>query len=133
MEPPVHAWNPQTIPDQRRHKVLDGLPSFLCNLWTCPVTVVESRKDRSREEGGLPLTADAESPAPTYRDWLLKEVDSTIRRSIENTGWGDPMHFLRRRSKVEELIPSHGGHRMAIEHGDTNAMNVLFHENGLSG
>jgi len=112
---PIYSWNSSTLTDQERHTILDGLAIFLCELWSCPVDT---------------LTDDSK---PSYQDWLLDEVDMAICRSIRNLGWGDPIHFLRRRLRIKDVVPSQGVSRLAIKHGDMNALNVLVHHGELSG
>ncbi|KAM3422718.1 hypothetical protein BST61_g203 [Cercospora zeina] len=102
---PIGPWNSQVLTDERRHHLLDELAVFLCKLWTCPAPVTES--------------SVSTSATTTYRDWLLEE--------------GDPVHFLRRRAAIDELLPHHGIGGMAIKHGDMNALNVLVNHDGLTG
>lgn len=111
---PICSWNSDTMKDGERHVILDGLASFLCELWTCPVI-------------------DTDDIKTSYHDWLLHEVDQAICRSIRYPGWGDPIHFLRRRLKVKDVVPSPNVQRLAIKHGDMNALNVLVHDGKLSG
>ncbi|GAB7337493.1 hypothetical protein MBLNU457_g2822t1 [Dothideomycetes sp. NU457] len=111
---PIRLWNSSTLTDQERHKILDGLAIFLYQLWTCPVI-------------------DTNDSKTSYQDWLLHEVDQAICRSIRHPGWGDPIHFLRRRLRIEDVVPREGVPRLAIKHGDMNALNVLVHHGELSG
>jgi hypothetical protein len=69
----------------------------------------------------------------TYRDWLLEEVNKAICRALRSEGWGDPVHLLRRRALIDEMLPSQGSVGMAIKHGDLNALNVLVNDDGLTG
>jgi len=99
-----------------------------CNLListfdsSCPVGDITSGK-------GI-LINDSKT---SYHDWLLHEVDQAICRSIRNPGWGHPIHFLRRRLRVKDVLPCQSISRLAIKHGDTNALNVLVHRGELSG
>lgn len=33
---PIRSWNPEKIPEAKRHKILDGIAEFLVSLWVCP-------------------------------------------------------------------------------------------------
>lgn len=69
-----------------------------------------------------------------YRDWLRNEVDRGLRRSLEGTSsWGNPIHYLQRRVRITDLVPSPDNGLIAIKHGDLNAWNVIITESGLSG
>jgi len=119
---PITSWNSNTLTEPERHLIPDGLAIFLNQLWACPVEDVTSGK-------GI-LTDDLEM---NYHDWLLHEVDQAICRSIRNPGWGHPINFLRRRLRVKDVVPCQGIPRLAIKHGDMNALNVLVHRGELSG
>ena len=69
----------------------------------------------------------------TYREWVLREVDKGLCRSLENPGWGKPIHFLSRRAQVSRIIPDVDDTSMAINHGDLNAWNIITNEGGISG
>jgi hypothetical protein len=69
----------------------------------------------------------------SYRDWLIREVDKAIYRSATNSGWGDVVHFIQRRTAVDRLVPDQTRLQFAIKHGDLNALNVLVNEHGLTG
>lgn len=123
------VWDLCRLPRSRRERILDGLAEVLYRLWRCLSAL-------------LPLSASASlsmsmSMSTTYRSWLLHEVDLGIRRSIEKSGWGDPLHFLLRRGKVDSLLPSIAcpcGDDclgcLAIRHGDLNPLNVLVDDEG---
>lgn len=133
------VWDLCRLPRSRRERILDGLAEVLYRLWRCL-------------SASLPLSASASSAlslsmsistttttttTTTYRSWLLHEVDLGIRRSIENPGWGDPLHFLLRRAKVDSLLPSVACSCgddslccLAIRHGDLNPLNVLVDDEG---
>lgn len=81
----------------------------------------------------IPLIRDIGDLENHYRDWLLDEVDLAICRCSTNLGWGDPIHFLRRRAWARELVPPRSNLHTAIRHGDVNALNVLVDEDGLTG
>nr|POE54898.1 hypothetical protein CFP56_64571 [Quercus suber] len=114
---PLGTWfrhNPGVL---ERRKVLDGLAVFLYKLWTCPTQ-----------------SLGAEEPAKTYKEWLIDEVDSAIRRSLHNDGWGDPFHYVQRRARVGELLPLRADDgRLRVKHGDMNALNILVNDGELSG
>lgn len=126
------VWDLCRLPRSRRERILDGLAEVLWRLWRCL-------------SASLPLSASSSSlsmsttttTTTTYRSWLLHEVDLGIRRSIENPGWGDPLHFLLRRAKVDSLLPSVACSCgddslgcLAIRHGDLNPLNVLVDDEG---
>lgn len=129
------VWDLCSLPRSRRERILDGLAEVLYRLWRCL-------------SASLPLSASSSSSlsmsmsisttlTTTYRSWLLHEVDLGIRRSIENSGWGDPLHFLLRRAKVDSLLPSiacpcgdDSLGCLAIRHGDLNPLNVLVDDEG---
>lgn len=126
------VWDVCSLPRSRRERILDGLAEVLYRLWRCL-------------SASLPLLASASSlsmsmsttTTTTYRGWLFHEVDLGIRRSIENPGWGDPLHFLLRRAKVDSLLPSiacpcgdDSLGCLAIRHGDLNPLNVLVDDEG---
>lgn len=129
-------WDLCSLPCSRRERILDGLAEVLYRLWRC-------------SSASLPLSASSLSMSmsmstmkttttkTTYRSWLFHEVDLGIRRSIENSGWGDPLHFLLRRAKVDSLLPSVACSCgddslgcLAIRHGDLNPLNVLVDDEG---
>lgn len=122
------VWDVCSLPRSRRERILDGLAEVLWRLWRCLSAL-------------LPLSASLSlsmsMSTTTYRSWLFHEVDLGIRRSIENSGWGDPLHFLLRRAKVDSLLPSIAcscGDEslgcLAIRHGDLNPLNVLVDDEG---
>ena len=114
------SWNHQSISEIDRKRILCGLADFLFSLWTCPDTaqIIAARSGRLL----------------TYCEWLTKEVDNAIYRSIENfPSWGDPRHFLFRRVQLVELVPSADNTTTAIKHGDMNAWNTLIDKGNLSG
>lgn len=39
------SWNTVDLSVERRHNLLDGLASFLYQLWTCPIPTTESGKE----------------------------------------------------------------------------------------
>src|ERR1700685_1604932 len=42
----------------------------------------------------------------TYRKLLRNEVDKRLLRALEgNSAWGDPIHYLYRRVKIDDLVP----------------------------
>lgn len=114
------SWNHQSISEIDREKILCGLADFLFSLWTCPDTAQ--------------VTGARSGRLLTYCEWLTKEVDKAIYRSIENfPSWGDPRHFLSRRAQLIELVPSADNTITAIKHGDMNAWNTLIDKGNLSG
>jgi Ser/Thr protein kinase RdoA (MazF antagonist) len=54
-------------------------------------------------------------------------------RSMEHSGWGEPIHYLHRRAMVDELDPCQNSLGMVTKHGDMNDQNVLVHQDKLSG
>ena len=69
----------------------------------------------------------------TYREWLREEVDRGLWRTLQGTAnWGDPIHYLNRRSKIDELVPDPDDGTLVIRHGDLSALNVIVNEEGLS-
>ena len=70
----------------------------------------------------------------TYRELLRNEVDKGLRRALEgNSAWGDPIYYLYRRVKIDDLVPYPDDGVTAVKHGDLNAWNVVVSEGGLTG
>lgn len=63
----------------------------------------------------------------------MAEVDKGIRRSLTNTGWGDPIHFLSRRAKIDSIVPVSDDTALAIRHAYLNAWDIIVNDNGISG
>lgn len=62
----------------------------------------------------------------SYKEWLRNEVDRGLRRTLQGTSkWGDPIHYLYRRMKIDDLVPSPDDGPTAIKHGDLNAWNII--------
>lgn len=126
-------WDLCSLPRSRRERILDGLAEVLYRLWRC----LSASLLLSASSSSLSLSMSTTTTTTTYRSWLLHEVDLGIRRSIENSGWGDPLHFLLRRAKVDSLLPSIACSCgddslgcLAIRHGDLNPLNVLVDDEG---
>lgn len=126
------VWDVCSLPRSRRERILDGLAEVLYRLWRCLSVSLPLSASSS-----LSMSISTTTTTTTYRSWLLHEVDLGIRRSIENSGWGDPLHFLLRRAKVDSLLPSIACSCgddslccLAIRHGDLNPMNVLVDDEG---
>lgn len=131
------VWNLCSLPRSRRERILDGLAEVLYRLWRCLSASLLLSASSSLSMSMSMSTTTMTTTTTTYRSWLLHEVDLGIRRSIENPGWGDPLHFLLRRAKVDSLLPSIAcscGDEslgcLAIRHGDLNPMNVLVDDEG---
>jgi hypothetical protein len=70
----------------------------------------------------------------TYRKLLRNEVDQGLLRTLEgNSAWGDPIHSLYRRVKIDDLVPYPDDGVATLKHGDLNAWNMIVNERGLSG
>jgi hypothetical protein len=70
----------------------------------------------------------------TYRKFLRNEVDKALLRTLEgNSAWGDSIHYLYRRVKIDDLVPYPDDGVTTLKHGDLNAWNVVVNERGLSG
>lgn len=128
------VWDLCRLPRSRRERILDGLAEVLYRLWRC---LSASLPLSASASSSLSMSMSMSMSTTTYRSWLLHEVDLGIRRSIENLGWGDPLHFLLRRAKVESLLPSIACSCgddclgcLAIRHGDLNPLNVLVDDEG---
>lgn len=126
------VWDLCRLPRSRRERILDGLAEVLWRLWRCLSASLPLSASSL-----LSLSMSTSMSTTTYRSWLLHEVDLGIRRSIENSGWGDPLHFLLRRAKVDSLLPSIACSCgddslccLAIRHGDLNPLNVLVDDEG---
>lgn len=134
------VWDLCSLPRSRRERILDGLAEVLYRLWRCLSASLPLSASASSSASSSSLSMSMSmsmSTTTTYRSWLLHEVDLGIRRSIENSGWGDPLHFLLRRAKVDSLLPSIAcpcGDKslgcLAIRHGDLNPLNVLVDDEG---
>lgn len=129
------VWDLCRLPRSRRERILDGLAEVLYRLWRC--SSVPLHVPLSPSPSSLSTSTSTSTTTTTYRSWLLHEVDLGIRRSIENSGWGDPLHFLLRRAKVDSLLPSiacpcgdDSLGCLAIRHGDLNPLNVLVDAEG---
>lgn len=127
-------WDLCSLPRSRRERILDGLAEVLWRLWRC---LSASLPLSASASSSMSRTTTTTTTTTTYRSWLLHEVDLGIRRSIENSGWGDPLHFLLRRAKVDSLLPSIACSCgddslgcLAIRHGDLNPLNVLVDDEG---
>ncbi|KAL9533211.1 hypothetical protein SMMN14_03460 [Sphaerulina musiva] len=130
------VWDLCRLPRSRRERILDGLAEVLYRLWRClsaslPLSASSLSLSMSMSISTMTTTTT------TYRSWLFHEVDLGIRRSIENSGWGDPLRFLLRRAKVDSLLPSVACSCgddslgcLAIRHGDLNPLNVLVDDEG---
>lgn len=132
------VWDLCSLPRSRRERILDGLAEVLWRLWRClSASLPLSASPSSLSMSMSMSTTKTTTTKTTYRSWLFHEVDLGIRRSIENPGWGDPLHFLLRRAKVDSLLPSIAcpcGDDclgcLAIRHGDLNPLNVLVDDEG---
>lgn len=128
------VWDLCSLPRSRRERILDGLAEVLWRLWRC----LSASLLLSASSSSLSLSmSTTTTTTTTYRSWLFHEVDLGIRRSIENSGWGDPLHFLLRHAKVDSLLPSiacpcgdDSLGCLAIRHGDLNPLNVLVDDEG---
>lgn len=128
------VWDVCSLPRSRRERILDGLAEVLWRLWRClSVSLPLSASSLL----SMSISTTTTTTTTTYRSWLLHEVDLGIRRSIKNSGWGDPLHFLLRRAKVDSLLPSiacpcgdDSLGCLAIRHGDLNPLNVLVDDEG---
>lgn len=130
------VWDLCSLPWSRRERILDGLAEVLWRLWRCSSVPLHVPLSPSSLSMSMSMST-TRTTTTTYRSWLLHEVDLGIRRSIENSGWGDPLHFLLRRAKVDSLLPSIACSCgddclgcLAIRHGDLNPMNVLVDDEG---
>ncbi|KAI0098289.1 kinase-like domain-containing protein [Nemania sp. FL0031] len=113
---PLQSWNNVNLSTNRRKTLLAGFGEFLFRVWTAAI--------------GPSVPA---SVGCTYRTWLVEEVDKGLRRSLGDSGWGDPIHFLHRRTMIRHIVPDHGNTMTALKHGDLNAWNVLVDETGFTG
>lgn len=130
------VWDLCSLPRSRRERVLDGLAEVLYRLWRCSSVPLHVPLSPSSLSMSMSISTTT-TTTTTYRSWLFHEVDLGIRRSIENSGWGDPLHFLLRRAKVDLLLPSiaclcgdDSLGCLAIRHGDLNPLNVLVDDEG---
>lgn len=132
------VWDLCSLPRSRRERILDGLAEVLWRLWRCSSVPLHVPLSPSSLSMSMSMsTTKTTTTKTTYRSWLFHEVDLGIRRSIENSGWGDPLHFLLRRAKVDSLLPSIACSCgddslgcLAIRHGDLNPLNVLVDDEG---
>lgn len=131
------VWDLCHLPRSRRERILDGLAKVLYRLWRCLSVSLPLSASSSSLSLSMSISTTTTTTTTTYRSWLLHEVDLGIRRSIENSGWGDPLHFLLRRGKVDSLLPSiacpcgdDSLGCLAIRHGDLNPLNVLVDDEG---
>lgn len=132
------VWDLCSLPRSRRERILDGLAEVLYRLWRCSSVPLHVSLSPSPLSMSMSMsTTKTTTTKTTYRSWLFHEVDLGIRRSIENLGWGDPLHFLLRRAKVDSLLPSiacpcgdDSLGCLAIRHGDLNPLNVLVDDEG---
>ncbi|KAJ0160434.1 hypothetical protein CTA2_7971 [Colletotrichum tanaceti] len=113
---PIRSWNTTTLTQDRRQTLVKSLAAFLFTLWTSPIEI----------DGATPRNI-------TYSDWRRDEVYKGFLRSIDGTGWDDPIHFLRRGKIAQDLVPKHDDTETAPKHGDLNAWNVLVDTAGLTG
>lgn len=81
----------------------------------------------------LALTTFMTANLCTYRAWLVNEADKGFRRSLARSDWGDPVHFLHRRTIIPQMLPEYDGTMIALKHGDLNVWNVLADGKGLTG
>ncbi|WEW59312.1 hypothetical protein PRK78_004781 [Emydomyces testavorans] len=103
------SWNTRSLTREQRRVLLDDVATFLFSLWTLDVQLPD----------GLGCKI-------TYRDYLRKEVDRGLLRTLKGTAtWGDPIHYLYRRMEIDGLVPSRDDGATAIKHGDLNAWNVI--------
>ncbi|KAL2755014.1 hypothetical protein ACRALDRAFT_211681 [Sodiomyces alcalophilus JCM 7366] len=111
------SWNTRLLTRERRLVLLDHLASFLFSLWTLDIPPVDALGQ---------LNFPTSERRITYREWLLKEVDRGLRRTLQgSSSWGNPTHYLYRRSKIDELIPYPDNGRPVVKHGDLNAWNII--------
>ncbi|KAE9377630.1 hypothetical protein N431DRAFT_541317 [Stipitochalara longipes BDJ] len=112
------SWNTQVLSKERRQILLDGLASFLFSIWN-----LEEVQDTQGTKHKM-----------TYRKLLRNEVDRGLLRALEgNSACGDPIHYLYRRVKIDDLVPYPDDGIAILKHGDLNAWNVVANERGLSG
>ncbi|KAL5935454.1 hypothetical protein ACKVV7_000208 [Pyricularia oryzae] len=112
---PLESWNNITLSPSRRNTLLARLGELMFQIWT-------------NTTSDMPLSVPI-----TYKAWLINEVDKGLRRSLNNSGWGDPAHFLHRRTIVHQMVPDDDNSLMVLKHGDLNAWNILVNEMGLTG
>ncbi|KAK3376724.1 hypothetical protein B0T24DRAFT_677593 [Lasiosphaeria ovina] len=113
---PLKSWNNLDMSVHRRETLLEGIGKLLLDVWTAAAV------------------ADASPPnLCTYRAWLVNEADKGFRRSLARSDWGDPVHFLHRRTIIPQMLPEYDGTMIALKHGDLNVWNVLADGKGLTG
>lgn len=125
------SWNTHALPREQRQVLLNDLADFLFNLWK-----IENIGQTSTSKYILAVAERSAGPPKSYKKWLQDEVDRGLRRTLKGTSsWGDPIHYLRRRMKIDDLVPPQdtGSGSAVVRHGDLNAWNVIVQESGLAG
>ncbi|RDL37245.1 uncharacterized protein BP5553_04678 [Venustampulla echinocandica] len=108
----LKSWNTQVLPKERRQDLLDGLATFLFSLWT-----LEEVQDTQGTENSFEMRSTK---------------DFSVRLKETPLG-GDPIYYLYRRVKIDDLVPYPDDGVAIVKHGDLNAWNVVVSERGLSG